>query len=186
MDNQEINQELNEGLESGKTYTAEEVQKLLQSESDRRVNDALKKRDKDYQTKIKEAEKLARMNEQEKADYERSKLSEQLTAKEQELNLKENKITGLEIFAEKNLPASLIEFVLDADAEAMHSKIKKLDDSFKKAVAEEVKKKLSSTTPKVATVTSDGITKEQFQKMTVMQKNDFYKKNPELFRELSK
>ena len=37
---------------AAKTYTAEEVQKLLQAEADRRVNQALAKQKKDYEKKL--------------------------------------------------------------------------------------------------------------------------------------
>ena len=55
--------------ETVKTYTQEEVEALLQSEADRRVTAALKKAEMKNQAKIKEAEKLAQMNEQEKYAY---------------------------------------------------------------------------------------------------------------------
>ena len=42
-----------------KTYTQEEVDKMLQSEVDRRITSALKKQAKNNEAKIKEAQKLA-------------------------------------------------------------------------------------------------------------------------------
>lgn len=41
-----------ENNSAAKTYTAEEVQKLLQAEADRRVNQALAKQKKDYEKKL--------------------------------------------------------------------------------------------------------------------------------------
>ena len=56
--------------EQPKTYTQEEVDKLLQQESDRRVTEALKKANKKNQEELREAEKLYKMNDQEKYEYE--------------------------------------------------------------------------------------------------------------------
>ena len=59
-----------EGQESAaevvKTYTQEEVDALLQREADRRVTAALKKQE----SKTREAEKLAKMNDEQKFQYE--------------------------------------------------------------------------------------------------------------------
>ena len=56
-----------------KTYTQEEVDKLLQSEADRRVSEALKKQAKKNEEKVREAEKLAKMSADEKYEYELDK-----------------------------------------------------------------------------------------------------------------
>ena len=62
---------MEEIIETGaKTYTQEELDSLLQQETDRRVTEALKKAERKKQDEIKEAEKLARMNEAEKFQYE--------------------------------------------------------------------------------------------------------------------
>lgn len=53
-----------------KLFTQEEVDKMLQSEVDRRITSALKKQAKNNEAKIKEAQKLAQMNESEKFQYE--------------------------------------------------------------------------------------------------------------------
>lgn len=61
-----------------KTYTQEEVNKLLQSEADRRVSEALKKQ----QKKFDEAQKLANMSSEEKLNYEyNQKLQELMIGK---------------------------------------------------------------------------------------------------------
>ena len=53
-----------------KTYTEEEVQKMLQAESDKRVNSALSKKEKEFNDKLKsESERIAKeasMSEEEK------------------------------------------------------------------------------------------------------------------------
>ena len=49
-----------------KSYTQAEVDALLQQETDRRVSSALKKVERKNAEKVKEAQKLAQMNESEK------------------------------------------------------------------------------------------------------------------------
>ena len=64
----QVEQIENEGSET-RTYSQEEVDALLQAEVDRRITTALKKQEKKNQEKIKEAEKLAQLNEEEKYKY---------------------------------------------------------------------------------------------------------------------
>lgn len=51
---------------AAKTYTAEEIQKLLQAEADRRVNQALAKQKKDYEKKL----SLSSLDEQQRKEKE--------------------------------------------------------------------------------------------------------------------
>ena len=84
-----------EGQENNetKTYTQEEVDALLQQEGDRRVSQALKKQEEKNKEKLKEAEKLARMNEQEKYEYELQQREAAMIQKEKELG-SERRETG--------------------------------------------------------------------------------------------
>lgn len=77
-----------------KTYTQEEVDKMLQSEVDRRITSALKKQAKNNEAKIKEAQKLAQMNESEKFQYELEQREKAIAEKEKALALAENKNTA--------------------------------------------------------------------------------------------
>ena len=81
--------------EQPKTYTQEEVDKLLQQESDRRVTEALKKANKKNQEKLREAEKLSKMNDQEKYEYELEQREKAIADKEHELALAENKAIAM-------------------------------------------------------------------------------------------
>ena len=53
-----------------KTYTQEEVDALLQREGDKRVTEALKTAERKNANKIREAQKLAQMDSQQKYEYE--------------------------------------------------------------------------------------------------------------------
>lgn len=70
-----------------KTYTESEVQALLQREGDRRVTAALKKQQKEFDTKTAEAEKLRAMDENQRKEYEFSQKLQQLEQREREFNI---------------------------------------------------------------------------------------------------
>lgn len=174
-----------EGQEqSTKTYSQEEVDKLLQQETDRRVTSALKKQEAKTAEKIKESEKLARMNEQEKFQYELDQREKAIAAKEKELSLAENKNEASKILSEKGISLRLVDFVVDAEADVMNERIKLLDTEFKKSVKAEVEKRLSSTSPKRALNADEGVTVEQFKKMTIAQQNQLYHESPEVYKSI--
>ena len=89
MDNTTKTTEVNTTEETtAKTYTQEEVDALLQRESDKRVTEALKKAEKKNQDKVKEAQRLAQMNEQEKYEYQ-LKQREEAIATHKDLKVKQ-------------------------------------------------------------------------------------------------
>lgn len=167
-----------------KTYTQEEVDALLQKEADRRVTEALKKAERKNQEKVKEAQKLAQMNEQEKYQYELEQREKAIVEKEKALALAENKNEAGKILAEKGLSLSLVDFVVAEDAETMNKNISLLDKAFKQSVKQEVEKRLSSSTPKKNLPLDQTITKEQAKKMGIMERQKLLNENPELYNTL--
>ena len=169
-----------------KTYTQEEVNMLLQRESDRRVSEALKKAEKKNAEKVKEAQKLAQMNENEKFQYELEQREKAIAEKEKALALAENKNTASQILADKGLSLSLVDFVIAEDAETMNSNIRLLDKAFKDSVKREVEKRLGSSAPKKNLPPDEAITKEQAKKMSIIERQNLLNNNPELFAQLFK
>lgn len=166
-----------------KTYTQEEVDRLLQSESDRRVSEALKKADKKKQEAVKEAQKLAAMNEQEKYEYQLKQREEAIIAKEKALALAENKNEAGKILSEKGLSLSLVDFVVAEDADTMKANIDLLEKAFKASVKAEVEKRMGGNAPK-KTVSEETLTKEKVKKMSLGDLNKLYNENPELYRKM--
>lgn len=169
-----------------KTYTQEEVNMLLQRESDRRVSEALKKAEKKNAEKVKEAQKLAQMNENEKFQYELEQREKAIAEKEKALALAENKNTASQILADKGLSLSLVDFVIAEDAETMNSNIRLLEKAFKDSVKREVEKRLGSSAPKKNLPPDEAITKEQAKKMSIIERQNLLNNNPELFAQLFK
>lgn len=149
----------NEGLPT----TKEELAALLQKESDKRVSEAMAKADRKKEAAIKEAQKLAAMNEAEKFQYQLEEREKAIAAKEKSLALAENKVEASKVLSEKGLPISLVELVVADEAEVMNERIKGLEAAFTSAVKAEVENRLKSTPPKVAAATE----KPNYSKMSL-------------------
>lgn len=170
---------------SPKTYTEEEVQKLLQQETDRRVTSALKKQEKKNAEAVREAQKLAQMNETEKFQYELEQREAAIAAKEKELALMENKNEASKILADKGLSLALVDFVVAEDAETMNENIKTLETAFKASVKAEVEKRMIGSTPKKAAPINTQMTREEFAKLPYNEMLALKQQDPELYRRLA-
>ena len=169
-----------------KTFTQEEVNQMIQAEADRRVSQALKKVEKKNAEKLKEAQKLATMNETEKFQYELEQREKAIAEKEKELALAENKAEATKILAEKGLSPQLVDFVVAESAEDMMANITLLDNAFKASVKAEVEKRIAGNAPKKGLPLDKTITKEEFLKMSFSELSELKQNNPELYAQLSK
>ena len=165
-----------------KTYTAEEVAKLIQSEADRRTNQALAKQKKEYEKKM----SLSNLDEQQRKDAEQqmkiAELEEQLAAFQIEKNRSELK----SVLSSRGLSAEFADIIaINDDIEASQSNIDKLDKLFKAAVKSEVEKRLAGNAPKGnGSGTPAEITKEMARKMSMVELNKLAEEQPELFSKL--
>ena len=167
------------------TYTKEEVEALLQAETDRRVTSALKKQEAKNQQKLKEAEKLAQMNEAQKFQYQLEQREAAIAEKERALALAENKAEAAKILGEKGIDLALVDFVVAEDADTMSANINLLDKAFKNSVKKEVEKRLGSSTPKKNLPMDAVVTKDQFLKMTYTELMELKQNNPELYSQFT-
>ena len=165
-----------------KTYTAEEVAKLIQSEADRRTNQALAKQKKEYEKKM----SLSNLDEQQRKDAEQqmkiAELEEQLAAFQIEKNRSELK----SVLSSRGLSAEFADIIaINDDIEASQSNIDKLDRLFKAAVKSEVEKRLAGNAPRGnGSGTPAEITKEIAKKMSMAELNKLAEEQPELFSKL--
>lgn len=184
---EELNNNENINTDEGTTtYTQEQVDELLQKETDRRVTAALKKAEQKNAQKLREAEKLAQMNEADKYKYELEQREQAIAEKEKQLALAENKAIAGQILSEKGLSLDLIDFVVAEDADSMDSNIKRLEKAFRASVKAEVEKRIGSTVPKQSVIDTDVLTKEQFNKLSLVEQNRIFRDNPELYRQMTK
>lgn len=168
-----------------KTYTQEEVDKLLQQETDRRVTSALKKQQQKFESERAEAEKLRDMDEAQKKEYEFQKRVAELEAKEKEFALTQNKLSASKVLADRGLPVQFVDYIVAEDAETMMTNINDFEKAWKAALADAVNARLATPAPKGSSVSQTGLTKEQFAKLTVSQQAELYKTNPELYKQMT-
>ena len=117
--------------EGKSTFTREEVQELLRRETDRRVTDAMRKAERKKAAAVKEAEKLAAMSADQKAQYQLEQKERELAEREERLLVAENTAEALKILADKGIRPGLVRFVVAADAETMMDNINELEKEFK-------------------------------------------------------
>ena len=102
----------NNEAKAGKTFTQEEVNKLVGStrteereKSEKAVKDAVAEA-------IAEYERKAKLTEEEREKEAKSKYEAELKARENEITLRERKIQAQEMLAEKKIPTELVDFVI--------------------------------------------------------------------------
>lgn len=177
--------EENTTKEEVKTYTQEEVLKLLQSETDKRVNQALAKQQKHYEKQLERQVSLSRLDDNERAKAEKddriAELEEQLAL----FTIERNKSELKTVLGSRGLSAEFADIILiNDDIEASQANIDKLDKLFKAAVKAEVEKRLAGNAPKGNGGSTAEITKEEARNMSLAQRNHLAATNRELYNKL--
>lgn len=168
-----------------KTYTQEEVDKLLQQETDRRVTSALQKQQRKFDAEKAEAEKLRDMDEAQKKEYEFNKRVAELEKREKEFALMENKVSATKVLGDRGLPIQFVDYIVAEDAETMMTNINNFEKAWKAALADAVNARLAQPAPKGSTATQTGLTREQFKKLSISQQAELYKTNPQLYKAMT-
>jgi hypothetical protein len=184
MDNLENN--VVEGVETAqeeevKTYTQDEVLALLQSETDKRVNQALAKQQRKYEKQL----SLSKLDGDERAKAEKDNRIAELEEQLAQFQIERNKSELKSVLSSRGLSAEFADIVaISDDIEASQANIDKLDKLFKAAVKAEVEKRLAGNAPKGNGGSTAEITKETAKKMSMAEMNKLATENPELFNKL--
>lgn len=164
----------------------EQSKQFSQADFDREISKMYEKFEQKFNKRQEEADKLAAMNAEEKYKYQLQQKEKELSEREKQWALKENKYNASKILAEKSLPIVFADFIIAEDAATMQQNINLLDAEFRKAVKIEVEKRLGSTTPNSGTSSIDGqMTKEEFKKLSLTQMQALANDQPELFKKLT-
>ncbi len=139
-----------EGSEGDKSFDDVLKDKKYQSEFDKRVAKALETAKSKWETEKAtelenaktEAEKLAKMNAEQKAKYAEEKRIAELEKREKDITTRELKAQAYETLAEKNLPKELIGTLNFESAETCNASIEAVEKAFQNAVAKAVNDKL--------------------------------------------
>lgn len=168
-----------------KTFTQEELDAIIQKEKGK----AKRAAEREYQAKMDEAEKLRKMNAEQKAEYEAKKQADYIAELEAKINR-----SGLEKEASKMLSESglvaddkILGFVVKDTAEATQEAVDRFSALVNDLADKKVGEMLKGKTPKkVEQTTSASITQEQFNRMSYRAQLDLQKSDPELYEKLSK
>lgn len=140
-----------------------------QAEFDRRMSEAIETAVKNAQDKwqlmtddkVSEAEKLAKMNKEEKAAYMLQKEKNELSAREAAVTKKELMAEAKGTLAEKKLPVELAEILDYKDADACKKSIGTVEKAFQDAVQAAVEQRLKGgEPPKKAPEEGDDLAKQ--------------------------
>lgn len=142
--------------QSEKTYTEADFQSKLQSETDKRVTQALKtaqeKWQADYEKKLQsekdEASRLAKMSADERAKEEFKKERETFESEREKYQRERLEFECAKQLGENELPVSFSAWLTGNDAETTKSNFEKFKDEFSKAVQAAVENRVKGTPPK--------------------------------------
>ncbi|MEB7753293.1 DUF4355 domain-containing protein [Staphylococcus pseudoxylosus] len=149
----------NDDQQGEKTFTQEEVNEIIE----KRIAREQKKADE----KAKEAEKLAKMNKDQKAEYEREQMQKELDAyKAKEARYEMKKHAG-DVFKQHEINASdeLLEIVTADTADQTQANVQAFNEVLNDMVKEQVQAKLYQGTPKNYSNGSTGVTRESIQQI---------------------
>ena len=179
-----------ETTEEAKTYTAEEVDALLQSEADRRVTSAMKKKEREIAALKKQIENektLSQLDEESRATAEKDMKIAELEGQLKDFQMAQTKNEVMKVLNARGLSAEFADMLaIGTDTEEAQQMIDSFDKLFKKEVAREVKARLAETSavPQIADAMSGKMTKEQFNKLSIAEQQAMYDSDPELVRNL--
>lgn len=168
------------GEESGGTLTFDEMLAAgHQAEFDRRVQKAVTTAVTNAQEKwrvltddkVSEAEKLAKMTAQEKAQYLQNKKEKELADKEENLTKRELMAEAKNTLTEKKLPLELAEVLNYTDADSCNKSITAIEKAFQTAVEAAVNERLKGKEPPKKATGGAVFTKEQVNTMSTEEIN---------------
>lgn len=166
-----------------KTFTQAEIDAIIQKEKAKAKRSA----EREYKAKMDEAEKLRKMNAEQKAEYEAQKQADRIAELEAQLNRNGLEKEASKMLSEAGIVASddILNFVVKDDAEGTQEAVNALSSLVNDLADKKVSEMLKGKTPKkVEQSTSGVITKEQFNKMGYKDRNELLQKNPELYYQL--
>lgn len=155
-----------------KTFTRDEVNKMINAEK-------LKEREsivKEYESKKQEAEKLAKMDEEQKRSYETEQATQRAIKAEKELQAYKLKDETIRQANSKGIDIDLID-TLDFEKETAESINKKLE-IFEKIVKKEREKAIEQYSREPAPKTGEGAYQKELKDMSYDELAEYFDKHP--------
>ena len=189
MENQNVNVSENETVEvkaeggavEVNTVEAKEEKTFTQAELDKILNKKFAQWQKKTEEAKVEAERKAKLTEAEKLAEERKEFESMKRQFEYEQRVNSTS----KVLASNNLPIEFSDFLVADTEEATTQRVDLFKNAFNEAVEKLVNERLKGSVPKVGTSTKKEITKEQFKKMDLAQRQKLFMENKELYDKLS-
>ncbi len=141
------------GREAGKAFTQADVDEIIRKTIARERTRA----DKAVETARTEAERLATMTAEQRAEHDRQERETKLAAREAEINRRELRATALQTLGERSLPAELADVLDYGDADKCGASIDSVEKVFRAAVQKGVEQRMKGETPAAGTGTQIGL-----------------------------
>lgn len=169
--------------EEKNSFSRDEVMKLVQAESDKRVTQALATMQKKYEKQL----SLSKLDDTARAAAEKDDKISELEKQLAEFQIERNKSELKSVLSSRGLSAEFADIItISDDLEASQANIDKLDKLFKEAVKAEVEKRIAGTAPRGNSSGKPAeITKDAFSKMSIVQQTQLYRESPELYKKLT-
>ena len=168
-----------------KVATDREFKSFLDSEKDKHADKVLKTFKANNLEKLIDAEVLKRTGKNETPEQKAIReLQEQLANMGKEKEKAERIAKYKDVLAEKKIPSNLTSFILGEDDEVTEANINIFEDAMKTYVENKVKERLKDsryTPPKSG---EKKMTRDEFNKLTLVEKQKLYDDNPNILDEL--
>lgn len=168
-----------------KTFTQAEVTEMIQQN----VNRAVAKAHKEAEEKMAEAEKLRKMNAEQKAEYEAKKKDDYIADLEAKINRSGLEKEASKLLSESGIVATdqVLDFVVRTTAEDTLEAVKNFTALVEVVANAKVQEALKGKTPARAEHgTSGGVTKGQFNKMSYAEQLKLYQEDPQTYQDFTK
>ena len=129
-----------------KTFTQDELNAIIDKRLERERRDAQARIDK----AVTEAQKLAKMNAEERLEHERQARETALKEREAEITKRELRAEAKSQLSDKGLPVEFADALPLSDAESTNQAIDVFEKAFRAAVEKAVNERLKGTAPKVS------------------------------------
>ena len=173
-----------------RTYTHEEVQAMLneanrraQSEADRRVTQAVNRRDREHQRQM----SLSGLDEHERAIRERDQQIEDLQASLREAEANRNHLEVVRVLADRGMPVEFADLIdVGQNLEQAQQRIDQLNTVWNRAVEDAANRLLAGRrAPAKGNSTAAVLTRDEYRRMTLRQQQELADRDPELYRRMN-
>ena len=169
--------------EDAKTYSEEDVRRMIDDEAEKRVKAALTRQKKEFEKQAKRSGMEEAQRTLAEKDDRIAELEEQL----RERNLLGEKNRVMTALSERGISAALADAILiEDDSDANDERLDKLQTAFNRAVEDAVKQRLAGKPPAKGEGKPAGMTRAQFKKLGLREQQALAEKDIELYKRMTK